>query len=174
VFKKEPTAADVCNLLSRAVRRAGRAPRYIVSDRSSQFQSEYRDWCEKAGVRPRFAAIGRHGSIAIIERFILSLKCEFLRRLVVPSARSELEALLGAYQVWYNEHRPHAALDGRTPAEVYSARPAKRDLPRFEPRPRFPIARARSNVRRVARLELVVRHVGANKLLPIVELREAA
>ena len=69
VFKKEPTAGEVCALLDAAVDEAGRAPRYIVSDKGVQFQKEYRAWCDKHGVRPRFGALGKHGSIAVIERF---------------------------------------------------------------------------------------------------------
>ena len=84
VFRKEPTAAEVCALLDRAVEKTGRAPRYIVIDRGSQFREEYLAWCNDNGVRPRFGAVGKHGSIAVIERFILSLKTEFLRRIFVP------------------------------------------------------------------------------------------
>jgi transposase InsO family protein len=65
VFRKEPTAAEVCAFLDRAVAKAGRAPRYIVSDQGSQFQSEYRAWCKKNGVKPRFGGVGGAASCPI-------------------------------------------------------------------------------------------------------------
>jgi hypothetical protein len=39
---------------------------------------------------------------------------------------------------WYNEHRPHGTLDGKTPNEVHYSRPAAHEQPRFEPRKKWP------------------------------------
>ena len=74
VFDKQPSADDITALLDRAVRDAGAAPKYIVTDQGQQFQDDYRAWCKARGVRPRFGALGQHGSIAVIERFIRSMK----------------------------------------------------------------------------------------------------
>jgi hypothetical protein len=35
---------------------------------------------------------------------------------------------------WYNSHRPHMALRGRTPDEIYFRKRAANTLPRIEPR----------------------------------------
>jgi putative transposase len=167
-FATLPTAAHTCALLDDAVRRAGRAPRSIVSDRGVQFASEYRAWCERNGVRPRFGAVGRHGSIAIVERFIRSLKYEGMRRIVVPFGREALQAELDAYAAWYNEHRPHQSLNGSTPNEILAGG-MKRE--RIETRDR----KAAPPKARLARgLEVVVHRHEQRAHLPIVELREAA
>lgn len=84
VFRKQPTAREVCALLERAVRDAGTAPRHMVTDQGVQFHGEYREWCKRRGARPRFGAVGQHGSIAIVERFIRSMKYEAIARIVVP------------------------------------------------------------------------------------------
>ena len=97
VFRKEPSAQDVCGLLERAVASAGASPRYLISDQGSQFQGEYRDWCRAHGVNPRFGAVGNHGSIAVIERFILSLKDEFLRRIFIHLRVSQIEVAIERY-----------------------------------------------------------------------------
>ena len=39
---------------------------------------------------------------------------------------------------WYNEHRTHETLRGKTPNEVYYAHPAANEQPRLEPRPGWP------------------------------------
>ena len=174
VYRKEPTGRQIARLLDRAVTAAGKAPRHIVSDRGSQFQSEYRGWCTRNGARPRFGAIGKHGSIAVIERFIRSLKHEHLRRILVPFQRGRLVTLIASYQRWYNDYRPHSALCGLTPTERLEGRKAPRPTVRYEPRARYPIASKRSRVRRCEKLELIVRHVDGQRHLPIVELREAA
>ncbi len=141
VFPKEPTAAGVCAVLDDAVERAGRAPRHIVSDKGHQFQGEYRQWCDRNAVKPRFGALGQHGSIAVLERFWRSLKTECVRRLLVPLARSAMEEALAAYMQWYIEHRPHEALRGATPGEVLRGELPAAGLPPFEPRARHPRAR---------------------------------
>ena len=74
LFLKQPTAQAVCQLLDDARNAAGRAPKYTVSDQGSQFQDEYRVWCDDNDVRPRFGAIGKSGSIAVLERFFRTLK----------------------------------------------------------------------------------------------------
>jgi transposase InsO family protein len=172
VFKKEPTGRQLSRFLDRAVAAAGKAPRHVVSDRGSQFQSEYLDWCTKNDAKPRFGAIGKHGSIAVIERFIRSIKREHLRRILVPFRRRRLVEHIADYQSWFNDHRPHDALAGLTPSEKLAGSAAPRR--RFEPRERYPIPNGDEDVRRCANLELVVSHAHGQPHLPIVELRAAA
>ena len=58
-----------------------------------------------------------------------------------------LKLILGAFRKelllfteWYNEHRPNMALGGRTPAEVYSYSEPASEMPRMEPREKYPAA----------------------------------
>jgi transposase InsO family protein len=175
---KEPTAGEVCRLLDDARRAVGRAPKYTVTDQGVQFREEFREWCEKHDVRPRFGAIGKSGSIAIVERFFLALKTEMLHRLaVVPFRLCAMQREVTAYAFWHNQHRPHTALGGRTPAEVRDGLLAARDRPALEPRAHYPLARgqpARMARRVRGKLELVVKHVDGRAHLPIVSLRQAA
>jgi hypothetical protein len=81
---------------------------------------------------------------------------------------------------WYNEHRPHETLAGRTPNEVYHRRfPANRK-PRHEPRSRWPRGSpcatpwALTRGRAGARLQLEVTFHAGRKHLPIVALKRVA
>jgi hypothetical protein len=59
---------------------------------------------------------GKQGSIAVVERFIKTLKREGLRMLaVVPLLRRALQRELSLYGQWCNESRPHTTLAGATP-----------------------------------------------------------
>jgi hypothetical protein len=127
--------------------------------------------------------VGKHGSIAILERMILSLKQEFLRRIFVPSSYDAMVSAMSLYAVWYNEHRPHASLDGRTPREMLDGVPPPRLRERFEPRPGCTAERAKPKddrerappvCRPRGELRLVVSYVGGHRELPIVELHDAA
>jgi transposase InsO family protein len=117
VFKQEPTAVALRAFLGRAIHAAGTAPRHLISDQGSQFwpTAGYKHWCRRKGIRPRFGAVGEHGSIALIERLIWTLKDGLSHRMPIPlrreAMRQELHWLVG----WYNEHRPHTTLQGRTP-----------------------------------------------------------
>jgi hypothetical protein len=119
VFAKEPTAQQICDMLDRAVERVGSTPKYTVTDQGTQFRSRYREWCKRHGVEPRFGAVGQHGSIAVIERFFLTLKSEAMWVITVPFTLTALRAELTAFVESYDVHRPHQTFGGRTPADVY-------------------------------------------------------
>ncbi len=163
VFTKEPTAAEVLSVLDRGVAKSGRAPRYTVTDQGSQFQKEYRAWCERRGVRPRFGAVGKTGSIAIIERFFLSIKNERFRRIVLPLSVSLIERELDRYLLWYHQHRPHRSLARATPNEVLAGGALRERGP-----PR------RGSIGPLRPVRLVVSHVGGRAHLPVIALRRAA
>ena len=115
VFIKKPTAREICELLGRAIEKAGKSPRHIISDRERMFDCpQYRRWCKQKGIRPRYGAIGKHGSIAVLERFFRSMKSEFTSKTLVPMRWKSMRRELSLYAVLYNEHRRHPYLQGRT------------------------------------------------------------
>ena len=57
-----------------------------------------------------YDAYGRHGSIAVIERFMRTLKSEGLRRVLVPLRLDAMCSAVASVVGWYNEVRPHEAL----------------------------------------------------------------
>ena len=139
-FKSVPNCAAVCSFLGRTIAKAKKTPRYIVCDRGEQFDCKgFRKWCKRKGIkRPRYGAIGKHGSIAVVERVILTIKCLLSCLPFVPYRREAFLRELTQITEWYNRIRPHSWLGGKTPNEVYYGRfPANR-RPRFEPRSRWP------------------------------------
>ena len=121
------------------MRKAGASPKYLVCDKGKQFWNPvFKRWCERRNIRPRYGAVGKRGSIALIERFIKSLKDEWLRRITVPFRLGSMRTELSIYFAWFNEHRPHQSLGGRTPLEVYEGSAPANEMPRLEPRERWP------------------------------------
>jgi len=142
VFSNRPDCRAVCVFLGWTVRRADTPPKYIICDRDSIFDCDaFRRWVKRQGVQPpRYGAVGKHGSIAVVERLIRSLKDECTRRILLPQKREACRRELLSFVDWYNEHRPHTTLAGQTPNEVYfDEQPAHR-RPRIEPRQRWPRA----------------------------------
>jgi transposase InsO family protein len=179
LFPRQPSAEQVCTALHRAATQVGRAPKYTVSDQGVQFRHDYRQWCARRGVKPRFGAVGRYGSVALIERFIRTMKQEGTRRILVPFRFDKMRAELSRFFRWYNLFRPHTHLRGATPAEVLMRRRPANRKPRLEPRARYPATGACAVPRVKARatgcqLTLVPGTFEGARHLPVVRLRKAA
>ena len=181
-FADNPDCRAVCAMLGQTVRKAGGAPKYIICDKGSIFDCDaFRSWVKKNGIKPpRYGALGKHGSIAVVERLILTLKNECTRRILVPLRRVDFRRELDWFTLWYNVHRPHITLGGRTPDEVYFRLKPANQRPRIEPRadwPRpSPCAKPRTLVAGQAgdRFSLEVKHLGHRQHLPVVSLTRAA
>jgi putative transposase len=181
-FYRQPTSEAVRAFLARAIRTSRAMPKYLICDRGPQFDCQgFRGWCRRRNIRPRFGAIGKHGSIAIVERFILTLKQSCTRMLILtPLRRQNFRRELSLFCGWYNETRPHMTLAGQTPDEVYHRRFPSVRKPRYEPRAKWPrgspCARPSALVRGKpgARLEMHVEFLGGRRHLPVISLRRAA
>jgi putative transposase len=149
VFLKEPTAEEMIALLNETIAKYG-APRHFVSDQGSQFSDDgFKANLKRQGIRQRYGAVGKTGSIAIIERFWRTLKETGRFKILPPLVPSDMQPRLDLALTWYAYLRPHLALDGATPAEAHfgihpqhlSAAPAPRGLARAcLPDPPFQIA----------------------------------
>jgi hypothetical protein len=108
------------------------------------------------------------------------MKDEFTRQVLLPLRHAVMLNLLKSYALWFNEHRPHTSLAGRTPDEVYLAKHPANRWPRLEPRAGWPRKSkcASPNVpirgKPGAHLELVVTFNAGNKNLPVVQLKKIA
>jgi len=121
----------------------------------------YLKWCGKKKIKPRFGAIGKYGSIAIIERFNRTFKDECTRRIFVPFNINDMRNEVAIFITWYNEFRPHQYLKARTPEEVYAQSP--------------PIKKTvvTSNSK-LPELKLHISYFEGRKHLPVIELKRAA
>jgi putative transposase len=181
IFPKQPSARDICDFLDRVVRGVGRSPKYIITDQDAIFTGDvYKKWCQRKNVSPRFGAVGQHGSIAVVERFIRSMKEECTRRILIPLRLNAMRLEVSLYAGWYNEHRPHEWLEGKTPGEVYNGLFPRNANPRFEPRRKWPpesrCATPQTIVdgKRGVQLNLIIGYLEGRKHLPVIDLRKAA
>lgn len=169
------------SFLGRTFAHAIATPKYLNCDKDSIFWcAGFERWCRRKQILPRYGAVGQHGSIALIERFIRTMKGEGTRRILVPQRQADFRRELTDFFAWYNAHRPHAELEGKTPNEAYfRLRPANR-LPRIEPRKRWPRRSPCVGPRTLIagqpgdRFTFEVAFHGGHRHLPIVSLRRAA
>jgi putative transposase len=181
VFSDLPSSEDIQAFLDRTIGISGASPKHLISDKGGQFWCDgFKSWCRRRTIKPRFGAVGRHGSIAVIERFIGTMKREGTRRSLIPMRQTTFQNELKLFIDWYHEHRPHSALDGCTPFEVYHALPPANRQPRCEPRSRWPRkSRCAKPQTLVAgkpgdEFTLKIDFVNGRQHLPIVTLNRAA
>ena len=121
--------------------------------------------------------MGEHGSLAVIERYFLTLTTEAMRVIMVPFTLAAMRVIMVPFTLaamraelvavvqWYDAHRPHQSFGGRTPAEVYEG------LDRVDQRAGGEPVTPPTSGRQLA---LKVSYLAGRKHLPIVELRAAA
>jgi hypothetical protein len=197
IFKKQPTSEEITAVLDKAVQRNGRAPKYTVTDKGCQFHCKnYENWCQENDIKPRFGAVGKHGSIAVTERFIKSLKDEGTHRIDVPFNFNDMREELALYFEWYNKYRPHEYLNGGTPQEVAckqvingfpsGASNKGTSSPRNKASPGFPSGASNKGTPSppheplklihggdVPEMTLDISYLAGRKHLPIIELKKA-
>ncbi|MHC4223933.1 MAG: DDE-type integrase/transposase/recombinase [Planctomycetota bacterium] len=121
----EPDGRFAVCLLRRALAHHG-TPTWLVSDRDRALRNKLvNGLLRRHGIRRRYGAVGRKGSIAIIERFWRSLKREYVNGLFLYRPRAAIERRIRRYAHWFNQERPHQGLRSRTPDEVYRGRPPR-------------------------------------------------
>jgi len=59
-------------------------------------------WCAEKlrDIHQRFGAVGQYGSIAVLERFMRSLKHECTRQIRVPQNPDDMRSILSLYLAW--------------------------------------------------------------------------
>jgi hypothetical protein len=169
VFLKEPTAEEMIALLNETIAKHG-APRHFVSDQGSQSRDDgFKANLKRQGIRQRYGAVGKTGSIAILERFWRTLKETRRFETLPPLVPSDLQRRLDLALTWYaypaasSRPRRRDASRGllRNPpaASLRCSRPARRakSFPACERRSRTVrrcyrscSRRPRSSVRRVS------------------------
>jgi transposase InsO family protein len=117
-----PNAGWVVEVLEEAFLHHG-APKHIITDQEKVFTSEvFRDLLWRWNVKQRLGAVGKHGSIAVTERVIRTLKYEWLKRVPVIRELDHLELLLADFAYYYNCWRPHTTLEGAVPDVIHAGR----------------------------------------------------
>jgi putative transposase len=114
-----PNAGWAVAALEEAFARHG-PPRHIITDQGDAFASAaFGELLTGRGVQQRFGTVGKHGSSAVTERAIRTLKQDWLRRVPVACSLDHLGQLLRGFEVYYNEHRGHSRLGGAVPACIH-------------------------------------------------------
>ena len=95
-------------------------PLAIRTDNGPEFVScHFRRWAQRKNIEIRFIQPGKPSQNALIERFNGTVRRECLNPLIFDSIR-DVSHHLAHWIAQYNTQRPHDALSGKTPHEVFS------------------------------------------------------
>jgi len=106
----------------------GRQVRFLLHDRDSKFSAAFDALFASEGIRIVRTPVRAPNANAHVERWIGSVRCECLDRLLILGRR-HLERVLGVYVRHYNEGRPHRALDLQSPDPIATLAAARGDPP---------------------------------------------
>jgi len=120
-------AADVVAVFHDAAAAHG-YPETLLSDNAAVFSGASRKGkvlleteLERLGIRASHATPYHPQTCGKVERFHQSLK-RFLARQAPARSLAHLQLQLDTFRAYYNQQRPHRALDGRTPLVAWTAR----------------------------------------------------
>ena len=123
-----PNAGRIIDALEKVFECMG-MPKHVITDQEGVFGSDaFRFFLKNLGIRQRFGAVGKHGSISVTERLIKTLKYEWLFRAPVIRGFTHLTELCRDFVEWYNEWRPHMTLNGLVPDDVFYQRKVRKPL----------------------------------------------
>ncbi len=120
-------AADVVQVFYEAAQAFG-YPAALLSDNAAVFSGGSRKGkvlleseLERLGIGCKHSTPYHPQTCGKVERFHQSLK-RFLLRQAAPQSLAHLQLQVDTFRAYYNQHRPHRALDGRTPLVAFNAR----------------------------------------------------
>ncbi len=115
-----PNAGWAIDVLEGAFLRHG-PPKHLISDQEGVFTGEaFAELMQDWGIKHRFGAMGKHGSIAVTERLIWTLKREWLARIPLIRGLDHLSQLLADFELYYNQYRFQRRLRGATPSMIHT------------------------------------------------------
>ncbi|MGH3376356.1 MAG: integrase core domain-containing protein [Pseudonocardiaceae bacterium] len=88
--------------------------RFLIRDRDSKFTAVFDEIFKTEGIRVVLTAPQAPRMNAIMERWVGSVRRELLDRILIMNAR-HLRKVLTEYETYFNEHRPHRALNQASP-----------------------------------------------------------
>ena len=114
-----PTTGYTINALEESFIDFGK-PKHIITDQGTVFTSAaFREFLDFNNVKIRYCAVGEHGSIAVTERVIETLKYKWINKVAIIRGYRHLVKLCSEFTEWYNNWRPHEYLCSATPTEVF-------------------------------------------------------
>lgn len=156
VCRRTPRAREMAALVRRMAKTFGK-PRFVLTDHGTQFRQQFRAAMRKAGIIPVQARIRAPYLNGKIERAFRTFRV-WWRLVLTGLTQRGIQRRLDQFGAWFNEHRAHSALHGRTPQEAWEGRVLPEPIP----------IRARDQLQ--PQIDVRRRHYCGDPRLPVLEM----
>ena len=156
VYNRTPRAREMAALVRRMAKEFGK-PRSVITDHGTQFRRQFRSAIKKTGIIAVQARVRAPYLNGKIERAFRTFRV-WWRLVLTGLTQRGIQRRLDQFGAWFNEHRAHSALHGRTPQEAWEGR----ILPQPAP------IRARDQLQPL--IEVRRSHYRGDARLPVVEI----
>jgi transposase InsO family protein len=156
VYRRTPRAGDMAALVRRVAKQFGK-PRFVITDHGTQFRRQFRTAMKKTGIIAVQARVRAPFLNGKIERAFRTFRI-WWRLVLTGLTQRGIQRRLDHFEAWFNKHRPHSALQGRTPQEAWEGRVLPEPVP----------IRARDQLQ--PQSEIRRRHYRGDPRLPVVEI----
>ena len=117
VFVRTPRQRDMITFVRQTAREHG-TPRFLISDHGAKFRERFHAAMSRMSIRHVRGRVRTPYLNGKIERLFRTWRI-WASMLLLPFGRLAVQRRVEAFRHWYNHHRPHAALRGRTPEEAW-------------------------------------------------------
>ena len=156
VYRRTPRARDMAALVRRVARQFGK-PRFVITDHGTQFRRQFRTAMQKTGIIAVQARVRAPFLNGKIERAFRTFRI-WWRLVLAGLTQRGIQHRLDHFGAWFNESRPHSALQGRTPQEAWEGHVLPKPVP------------VRQRDRLQPQIEIRRRHYHGDPRLPVVEI----
>ena len=111
------TQVNAIDFLNDVVKKFSFRIKYVHTDNGHEFQSKFHWRAQDYGMIHRYIKLASPNLNGKVERSHLTDKQAFYQLLRCTADR-DLMRLLAEWESFYNDHRPHTALNGKTPYEI--------------------------------------------------------
>jgi transposase InsO family protein len=156
VYRRTPRARDMASLVRRMAKQFGK-PRFVVTDHGTQFRRQFRTAMKKTGIIAVQARVRAPYLNGKIERAFRTFRI-WWRLVLTGLTRRGIQHRLDGFEAWFNGHRPHGALQGRTPQEAWEGHVLPKPVP----------VRAQDQLQ--PQIEIRRRHYHGDPRLPVLDV----
>ena len=156
VYRRTPRARDLAALVRRVAKQFG-TPRFVITDHGTQFRQQFRTAMKKTGIIPVQARVRAPFLNGKIERAFRTFRV-WWRLVLTGLTQRGIQRRLDQFGTWFNEQRPHSALQGRTPREAWQGRVLPEPVP------------IRARDQRQPQIEIRREHYHGDPRLPVLEI----
>jgi transposase InsO family protein len=127
VYRRTPRSRDMAALVRRVAQEFNK-PRFVITDHGTQFRRQFRSAMKKMDIIPVQARVRAPYLNGKIERAFRTFRI-WWRLVLTGLTEKGIQRRLDDFGTWFNEHRPHSALHGRTPQEAWEGHVLPEPIP---------------------------------------------